>query len=261
MTDDSVAVPATPGVDRAGNLLTSTQKALALLETMASVGRPAGVSELARIVGASRGTVHKQLSTLVASGWVEQHGDGRYALSLLATRIGNAALRQAGLGDKIQQILEAVVAESGECATVAALQRDSALIVQRAESDQVLNANIRVGTVIPLHTGASSQVLVAFATSAEQRELWRRAGIALPSETALEAIRAAGWAVTTDEFLPGVTALSVPVRDELTLRTIALTLVAPKHRVDPERALPVLLAARAEIEALGSGAPVIAARA
>jgi DNA-binding IclR family transcriptional regulator len=253
VTEDSVSVSKTVGDERGGNLLSSTQKALALLETMAAVGRPAGVSELARIVGSSRGTVHKQLSTLVACGWVEQHGDGRYSLSLLTARIGNAALRQAGLGDKIQDILEAVVVESGECATIAALQRDGALIVQRAESDQVLSANIRVGTVIPLHAGASSQVLVAFATSPEQRELWRRAGVGLPSETSVQKVREAGYAETTDEFLPGVTAISLPVRDELTLRTIALTMVAPKDRMSAERALPVLRAAREEIQDLGAG--------
>jgi DNA-binding IclR family transcriptional regulator len=249
VTDDSVS-----GVDtdeRASNLLTSTQKALGLLETMASMGRPAGVSELARLVGSSRGTVHKQLSTLVASGWVEQHEDGRYGLSLLVARIGNAALRQAGLGEKLQQVLEGVVAETGECATIAALHRHSSLIMQRAESDQVLNANIRAGTVIPLTAGASSLVLLAFATTPEQRKAWRGAGVEMASESRIAAVREAGYAITRDEFLDGVTAVSLPLRDEFTLTTSALTMVGPKDRVDVDQARRVLEAARDQIQALG----------
>jgi DNA-binding IclR family transcriptional regulator len=249
VTEDGVSAAETD--ERSLNLLTSTQKALTLVETMASVGRPAGVSELARLVGSSRGTVHKQLITLVASGWVEQQEDGRYGLSLLVARVGNAALRQAGLGEKIQRILEGVVAETGECASIAALHRRSSLIVQRAESDQVLNANIRVGTEIPLTAGASSLVLLAFATTPEQRAAWRKGGIDMASERRIAAVRDAGCATTQDEFLAGVTAVSIPLRNELTLTTTALTMVGPKERVDVDKALRVLHDARDQIQTLG----------
>lgn len=238
--------------ERSGNLLSSTRKALALVETMASVGRPSGVSELARLVGSSRGTVHKQLSTLVASGWAEQHADGRYGLSLLIARIGNAALHQAGLGEKIQNVLESIAVETGECATIAALHRRSALIVQRAESDQVLSANIRVGTVIPLTTGASALVLLGFATTSRLRAAWREAGAGLAAEHRVAAVREAGYAITRDEFLPGVTAVSIPLRDELTLHTTALTMVGPNDRVDVDQAREVLTAARDQIQAFGA---------
>lgn len=235
---------------RASNLLTSTQKALTLVEMMATMGHPVGVSELARAVGASRGTVHKQLSTLVASGWVEQHTDGRYRLALLAARIGNAALRQAGLGQKIQHILAEVVEESGECITIAALHRREALIVQRAETDQVLNANIRVGTTIPLETGASSLVLLAFATTADQRARWRDGGVGLPTEARIGSVIEAGCAATSDEFLAGVRAVSVPLVDSFTLTTYALTMVGPTDRVDVEAARTMLDGARSRIESL-----------
>jgi DNA-binding IclR family transcriptional regulator len=234
------------------NLLSSTSKALALVETLASAGRPSGVSELARLTGSSRGTVHKQLSTLVACGWVEQHADGRYGLSLRSASIGNAALRQAGLGEKIQLILEEIVDRTGECATIAALDRQSAVIVQRAESHQVLNANIRVGTSIPLVAGASALVLLAFATHADQREEWRRAGVELAADDRIEEVREAGHAWTEDEFLAGVSAASVPLRDSVTGTTTAFTIVGPKGRFDIATALDALLPARERIHSLAA---------
>lgn len=227
---------------------------------MAAAGRATGVSELARMVGSSRGTVHKQLSTLVASGWVEQHPDGRYGLSLLTARIGNAALHQVGLGEKIQGLLERVVAETGECATIAAMHRHTATIVQRAESDQVLSANIRVGTVIPLTAGASALVLLAFATTPEQRSAWREAGVELADEERIATVREAGVAITKDEFLAGATAVSIPLKDSLTLTTTAFTVVGPKERVDIARVQDALVATREQIQSIGAfrgvGAPI-----
>lgn len=252
VSDAETPMAVSPGQGRPVNLLSSTQKTLSLVETMAMAGHALGVSELARMVNASRGTVHKQLTTLVASGWVEQYADGRYGLSLLVARIGNAALRQAGLGEKTQHILEGIVAETGECATIAALHQRNALIIQRAESDQVLSANIRVGTVIPLTAGASALVLLAFSTTPAERAVWRRSGVELAGEERIKAVRAAGSAVTDDEFLVGVRAVSVPLRDDLTLTTTALTMVGPKERVDVGRAMTALLAARERIGSFGA---------
>src|ERR1700712_122298 len=131
----------------------SAQKCLALLEVLADADGPLGVSELGRLAGASRGTVHKQLGGLVASGWVEQDGEGRYGLTLLATRVGNAALHHAGLGRRIHRLLEGVVQETREAVSIASVFRGRTVIVQRAESEHILHADIRVGTQMALDTG------------------------------------------------------------------------------------------------------------
>ncbi len=235
---------------RPTNLLSSTQKALALLETMAAASRPTGVTELARMVGSSRGTVHKQLSTLVASGWVEQYPDGRYGLSLLPVRIGTAALHQAGLGERIQHVLESIVAETGECTTIAALHRSHAMIVQRAESDQVLSANIKVGTLIPLNAGASALVLLAFASTPEIRTKLRAGGVLLANERRIAKVLKQGVAITDDEYLSGVRAVSIPLHDGFTLSARALTMVGPKDRIDVDQAQVALSAARERIAML-----------
>lgn len=252
MTDD----PA--GGRRAGSLLTSTQKTLTVLEAMAGEAQPVGVSYLARLVGSSRGTVHKQLATLVASGWVEQHPDGRYGLSLVLARIGVAALNQAGLGEQIQRVLEGLVAVTGETASVGILDHDSALIIQRAESGQVLNADIRVGTRIPLTMGATTLVLLAFATTREQRDEVRSRGVSVADEERIARVAEAGVAHTVDDFVRGLCAVSVPFRDGINFRTMALTVAGPVGRVDVDSATNALQAARERINALGrAGAPTL----
>lgn len=232
-------------------VLTSTQKALALLEIMATQPRSAGVSELARLVGASRGTVHKQLTTLVAAGWVEQNAQGRYGLSLQAARVGNSALRHAGLGDRIQRILEELVEATGETASVAVLEGTTGVIAQRAESDQMLHANIRVGSQMPLDSGgASNLVLLAFALSANQRLELRKKGVSLIHEEAIQRVAAEGLATSVDEVVEGVAAVSVPFRSDLEFKTMALTIAGPAGRLQVDDAIRALHAARDQIELL-----------
>lgn len=221
--------------DPAEQPLNAAQKSLRLVELLAAAPTPQGVSELARQVGGARGTVHKQLAGLVASGWVAQDPDGRYHLTLKVARIGNAALEQAGLGRRIHLILEEIAARTGESVSIAALNGDQALIVQRAESSQVLHANIRVGTRMSLDGAASGLVLAAFALSPEQREALRDQGAPVADEETLLAIREAGVAHTTDALVDGISAVSVPLYDALHFKTVALTISAPSHRVDAAR--------------------------
>jgi DNA-binding IclR family transcriptional regulator len=227
---------------------TSAQKCLALIEALAGVDRSLGVSELGRLVGAARGTVHKQLTGLVAAGWVEQDGEGRYGLSLTAAAVGNAALAQQGLGRHVHEALETLVTETGETASIAALYHARTRIVQRVESRHILHADIRVGIEFPLSIGASSHVLAAFALTGAQRDALRAEGVPLPPDDVIARTRAEGVACTVDELQPGITAVSVPLPDGLRFKTFALTLSAPNERIEVARHEQALRRARDRIQ-------------
>ena len=140
-------------------LLGSAMKCLALLDALASEAGPAGVSELARRTNTARGTTYQRLQTLVAAGWVEAVGEGKYRLTLRALIVGNAVLEQADLGSRILPTLTALAARTGETSSLAVLDHDSAMIIQRVASDRALKADIKTGTRMPLDTSASGRVL------------------------------------------------------------------------------------------------------
>lgn len=233
--------------------LSSAQKSLWLLEVLAETGCPLGVSELARRVGGARGTIHKQLAGLVASGWVEQDADGRYRLTLKTARIGHAALEQAGLGGRIHALLTRLAAQAGETVSIAALANDAAVIVQRAESGQVLHADIRVGTRVGLDDGASGLVIAAFALDAQARDELRARGVPIASELTLAQIAAEGCARTVDKLAAGISAVSIPLPDPLHFQTMALTVAGPSERLDMQRAEALLRTGRELIADAMSG--------
>ena len=227
------------------------------METLAAEGQPLGVSELAQRIGGARGTVHKQLAGLVSSGWVQQDPDGRYGLTLKVARIGNAALEQAGLGERIYAILEQIAAQARETVSIAALADDTALIIQRVQSDQVLHANIRVGTPVTLDGGASGLVLAAFGLDKARRDGLRDSGVPIAPEARLSRVRKAGFAHTVDKVAAGVSAVSVPLHDAWHTHTMALTLSGPNDRLDPVAAERLLCAGRELIAAVISGRSIV----
>src|ERR1700722_6425482 len=89
-------------------LLGSAMKCLALLDVLAAEPGPAGVSELARLTKTPRGTTYQQLQTLVAAGWAEPVGEGKYRLTLRALVVGSAVLEQADLGSRVLPTLASI---------------------------------------------------------------------------------------------------------------------------------------------------------
>ena len=86
-------------------LIQSTLRCLDVLDALAEYAGPVSISELARRIGAQRGTVHQQLQTLVHAGWARQTAEAKYYLSLRAVHIGKAALAQAGIADRKDHII------------------------------------------------------------------------------------------------------------------------------------------------------------
>jgi IclR family acetate operon transcriptional repressor len=223
-------------------------KCLALLDALASQPGPAGVSDLARRTETARGTTYQRLQTLVAAGWVEAVGQGKYRLTLRALIVGNAVLEQADLGSRILPTLTALAARTGETSSLAVLDHDSAMIIQRVASDRALKADIKTGTRMPIETSASGRVLIAFCTEDALEEV-RRSGAGMPSAAILEEARRLGFASQHDEYLRGMSSIAVPIHSTK-LGLVALAITAPSTRYDETAALQALRTGAEEIEQL-----------
>jgi DNA-binding IclR family transcriptional regulator len=233
----------------------SALKTLALLDLLGRSEQPMRLAELARAVGGGRATVYQKLVTLLQAGWIEQTAQGAYRLSLHAARIGEAALRQANLGERSRLILEELVAEAGETASLAVINGIRAELVQRVEAEVVVRVERRVGTLLSLDQSASGRVLTAFATDAARQALQRKGAVLAPS-SALRDVRRKGYAFSTGRDVPGVKSVAVPVLDAAGSCLYALSVVAPVSRFDGPRYVKPLLRAAARLHALVAGTGV-----
>jgi IclR family transcriptional regulator, acetate operon repressor len=193
--------------------LSSVLKSLDVLDAVAAASRPMSLSEIARVVGEARGATLQRLVTLAEGGLVEQTEAGGYRLTLRMVRYANAAMEQANLGARVADVLQDLVSDSNETASLAVLDGPEAVIVRRVESRGVLRADLRVGSHLNLELTAMGRILATYASPA-QRERWREAGTALPDEAMMEKIRADGYAINGMTGPRSVSAVAAPVFDE-----------------------------------------------
>lgn len=242
-----------PGVQTQGTrALVSVVRALALLDVIADSPDPVRVIDLANRLGVRRPRIHQQLVTLVEAGWMERTPDGAYRLTLRALRVGDAALRQAGIGRRLEPLMFRLMTEVGEVVSLAVRDGGSALLVRRVEPNRTLSANYRVGTRLSLATSASGRAIAAFSEGAEADQL-RGAGIELPPDDELRQIREHGYALATDGGEDGLDAIACPLFSAGGPRVIALSLAGPSTRFDVRSAAPGLLEAAREMQRLLSG--------
>jgi len=239
--------------------LSSVLKTLALLDVLGKSDRALRLMEAASAVRGSRATTYQKLLTLVEAGWVEQTADGAYRLSLYAARMGEAALRQANLGERATAVMEELVAQVGETASLAVVSGIQAQLVRRVEAEVVVRAQVQVGTLLSLDQSASGRVLTAFATPGH-RELLLKKGATLASDSLLREVRRRGYAVSTGRDVPGVRSVAVPVSDADGACVSALSIVAPVTRFDEAKYVNPLLRAAEKLSAPVAGKSAIRAR-
>jgi len=142
--------------------------------------------------------------------------------------------------------LAAFAKATGETAQLYLPHGDEVLLVEIAESPHVLRAGPRKGQRIPLHCGAGAKAVFAF----QPPEAWdgyiRRNGLKLygPNTVTcpeklkrdLVGIRRTRFAVSHQEFIPGVRSLGVPLQDASGRVMGSLGLVGPDTRLTLARA-------------------------
>jgi DNA-binding IclR family transcriptional regulator len=232
--------------------LSSVLKSLAVLDALARAHRPQRLMELAQALEESRATTYQRLLTLTQAGWIEQTADGAYRLSLHAARAGNAALEQANLGERSTEVLQALVLETGETASLAVISGVQVQLIKRVEAEVVVRAQVHIGTLLSLDQSASGRALTAFATT-EQREHLVRKGATLASPALLREVARKGYAVSSGKDVPGVKSVAAPVFDGKAACVFALSLVAPTARFDETRLARPVVRSAARLSALIAG--------
>ncbi|WP_183453104.1 IclR family transcriptional regulator domain-containing protein [Microvirga lupini] len=211
--------------------LSSVLKAFTALDIIASSNEPLRLADVARRLGEARATTLQRLVTLVEAGWIEQSEDSRYRLSLKVLHHAAIALEQAGIGTRLLDVLQEVVADSGETASLAVLDGTDSVIINRVESRGLLRADLRIGTRLPLSDSATGRVLVAYASPMTLDRL-KGSGIELGDPAVFSEVRERGFAVSGPLGPRTVTAVAAPIFDARGDCIAALSISGPTNGFD-----------------------------
>ena len=240
--------------------LSTVRNAVRALNVLAERG-PLRLTALAGEMALGKSTVHLLLHTLREDGMVDYDPvSSTYRVGLRVFEIGATAVEQGGFGTRLIGAMEELARRCNESVSLGVLSAGSVLFVQRVESPEVLRADIRPGTRMPLHASASGKALLATMSDAEIDRLLPdptlpasarrtlRGRDALLAEIAV--VRERGYAGQTEEFVDGIAALAAPVFAAGGKVVGALSIAGPTARFDEAAWAGFLLPAASDMSQL-----------
>lgn len=204
--------------------LVGSDRVLAVLVELAQHHDGTTLDDLARTIDGSKPTVHRALASLCRAGLAQQDGRGHYVLGDEFLRLAFTHHEARPDHLRVQPVLEALAARSGETTHYAVL--DGASIVYRAKVDPTRGA-IRLTSTIggrnPAHTTGVGKVLLAYQLRSESaihdwignRTLERPTDRSITGIAAMHAeftaIRKQGYAIDDQENEAGVNCIALPL--------------------------------------------------
>lgn len=200
-----------------------------LLNALVAHTQPMTLKDLAVAAEMAPAQAHGYLASYRRCGMVEQDAaTGHYQLGPFAMTLATARLRTVPELVAATEATIALARDLGIMATLAVWGPHGPTIVHRQDGDEVLNVNIRVGTMFAVEGTATGWLFAAFAPAA------RRAGLPKVGAQAAKRIadvRADGFAMIHEAPVPGVNALAVPILDADGAITAAITLIGSVSRL------------------------------
>jgi IclR family transcriptional regulator, pca regulon regulatory protein len=238
------------------DFVASLEKGLVVIEAF-DAGRPRlTLSDVAKLTGITRAAARRYLLTLTKLGYAEF--DGRYfSLTPRILRLGYAYLSSASLSAQVQPFLERISEETGESSSAAVLDGDDIVYIARSAPRRIMSIGLGVGSRLPAHCTALGRAILAYQPEDGLRAYLQRVRLEARTpktitdksafQAALDATRARGYAIVSEELEYGLRSIAVPVLQKNGRVTTALNLSAQAGRISAEemeeRFLPLLKSA------------------
>jgi len=253
--------PAEPNGD------TPAMRLIGLLEVIASKDERYSLQRLVEETKLPKPTLHRMLQQLEAAGLLQRESDGRlYGTGVRLRRLAENLLRNDSHHGARHAVLRHLVAEVGESCNITALSGSEVIYLDRVETAAPLRFYLHPGSRVPAHCSASGKVFLAQMTPAQRQRLLAHAPLerytaktvtdAAGLEREVERVRADGYALDDEEFLPGLLCIAMAVPAEAGRSNLCVAIQAPVMRASAATAkrwlAPLRRAARA-LSAIDAG--------
>ncbi|MEL6683010.1 MAG: IclR family transcriptional regulator [Pseudomonadota bacterium] len=234
---------------------------LMLLEEVARAGVPVTPSVVNESLGLPKPTIHRLFATAEAEGFLQRDIDGRsYSpgrrMRMLATNtLSSERVRTVRLA-----VLKSLAMLVGETCNIAIPERDGMFYLDRVETHWPLRIQLPVGTQVPFHCTASGKMYLSTLRAdyldrflrnyTLERKTDHTITAAKDLQEELARVRDRGYSTDDQEFMPGMTAIAVPILDDRGRLLSTLSIHAPEQRRDLKELighLPDLQRAAAEL--------------
>ena len=235
-----------------------------VIQALLEAGVPVTPTTINDRLNLPKATIHRICQRLVDAGWLARDMDGKRLLpgQQLVAFTGRLAVFSRYMQARVA-ILRRLSETIGETCNITIPNREGMVYLDRVETRWPLRIHLPVGATVPFYCTASGKLYLSSLPRSRRRRiveslrLERLAGNTITDpETLLDALtEIARHQVGTDneEFVQGMVAAAVPVRDENRRLVATVAVHGPVHRMsfdDARRHVPELREAAEELRAV-----------
>lgn len=222
------------------------QRVLRVLEAVAD-HQPAGVGEVAKIVGLPKSTVQRHLWALSEAGWIRPTGNEftRWTLTSRALRVGQRGSREGALREIALEPMRELRDAINETITLQVpITAQEMVQIERVDSEQAVRTFVRLGQVTPPYTTSGGLAyLSALSTDdldaalKEPLEELTERTVTDPNKIRAELveIRERGYAINMGRNREGVCAIGAAIRGPGEEPVAAIGVSVPESRFHLDR--------------------------
>lgn len=244
-----------------------TDRLFHILDIISSADGALAVQDIADQSSLPQPTVHRIVAQFETLGLVVRDPSSRRVtvgprLFNLSQHVMQASSRQG----PVHAILSNVTQTIDESCALGILDRDAVVYVDCVEASWPLSLKLRPGSRVPLHCTSIGKLILAYMPSRQRERLMSQMAYTrytdktvIDAKTltkALDEIRKTGFAITDQEFIPGVVGVAVGVFAGSGKMLAGLSIRAPEVRLSIARArelVPALQASAQKISELWDG--------
>jgi DNA-binding IclR family transcriptional regulator len=253
-----------PSEEDRGERIPTTLRLLTLLEEIVRRGGPVTPTELTASTDLPKATLHRLFQTLESEGYLQREPDGRsYSVGPRARRLAVATISSMRMRTPRLAIMRALAKDTGETCNFAIPDREAMIYLDRVETEWPLRVQFSEGAKVPFYCTAGGKIYLSTLSDLRLESYLRNADLVqltpatLTTPDALRAeimkVRKQGFGIDNEEFLEGVIAFAMPVRDPQGRLMATIAFQGPTQRItieDGYRFLPRLKQAAEELSAL-----------
>lgn len=238
----------------------SLKRTLGMLDAVIADGGRSSLSQLARETGMPIATAHRQVTTLVAEGYLSPAGGGRHVAGSRLLGMLHRIDEKQIVANVAAPLLHRLAARVRSVAQLGTFEND--MVTYRIKTGRGASRLFtRIGMQLEAYCSAIGKVLLAHLPNAE-REAYLVGGpfVAITERTIvdpghlrqeLDAVLAQGFAIDDEEIAPGLRCMALPLRNGrgavIAAISVSQALSSRVRRNDPEL-LAILKETAANIE-------------
>ncbi|MFC0227960.1 IclR family transcriptional regulator [Serratia aquatilis] len=224
-------------------IIQSIERALKILDLFNEQTTELKITEISKLMGLSKSTLHSILKTLQLHGYIDQNRENeKYRLGMKLVERGYFVVASMDIRQKAKGWLTDLSLKTGQTTHLGILEGGEGVYIEKIEGKQAAIAYSRIGRRLPIHSTAMGKVLIAWLNDAERDSLLLDYDYTLYTQATLQSraalletlvqVRQQHYAIDNEENEPGVRCVAVPVWDHEGKVIAALSLSTLISRVN-----------------------------